>query len=205
MNYEHLASGEVIHNTTKALFEHNFQGIVVDTKKDALEKIKELIPKEASVMNGSSLTLREMGYLEYLKSGEHGWKNLHEKIVVEQDEERQDILRKQALSSDFYVGSAHAITETGEIVIASNSGSQLPHLVFTSPNIILVVGAQKITPNISMALERIEKHVVPLEDKRMKEVYGFGTTHAKTLILHRENLMMGRKIHVIIVKEKLGF
>jgi hypothetical protein len=91
------------------------------------------------------------------------------------------------------------------MVIASNSGSQLPHLAYTSPNIILVIGAQKITPTLSDALTRIDEYVVPLEDVRMKTAYGYGTLHSKTLILHKENSSMGRKVHVIIVNEILGF
>ena len=91
------------------------------------------------------------------------------------------------------------------MLIASNSGSQLPHLAFTSPNLILAVSAKKITPTIADAFERLNAVVVPLEDERMKEAYGYGTTHSKTLILHKENPAMGRKVHVLIVEEDLGF
>lgn len=115
------------------------------------------------------------------------------------------MLRKQSVVSDFYVGSVHALSENGEIVIASNSGSQLPHIVFTSPNVIFVVSTQKIMPTLSDALERLEKHVVPLEDARMKSVGYPGTFLSKTLIFRGEHPVMGRKFHVIFVKEALGF
>lgn len=205
MNYNTIPSDKTITNTAKALSEHNFDTEIVNTKEEALAKIKELISQGASVMSGASVTLEEIGYINFLKEGKHGWNNLHETVLLEKDKVKQIELRKQSVLSDYYIGSAHSITETGEIVVASNSGSQLPHLVFTSNNIILVVGAQKITSNLTSALERVEKYVVGLEDERMKKVYGFGTTYAKTLILHKENPMMGRKIKVIIVKEKLGF
>jgi len=200
-----LVSKEIIIKTAEGLKNNNFDSFVVNTKEEALAKIKELILAGASVMNGASRTLEEVGYVEYLKSGTHGWNNLHDNILAETDSTKQADLRKQAVLSDYYVGSAHALTETGEILIASNTGSQLPHLAFTSPNIILVVGAQKITPTLLDGLRRIDEDVVPLEDERMKEVYGFGTTHAKTLILHKENPMMGRKVQIIIVNEHLGF
>jgi L-lactate utilization protein LutC len=200
-----IASNDSINKTIASFKTNGFEGIVVNTKEEALAKIKELIPAGASVMNGASVTLQEIGFVDYLKDGKHGWKNVHADIVAEQDKTKQALLRKQSVISDFYLGSAHAVTEDGQIVVASASGSQLPHLAFTSQNIILVVGEQKITPDMISALKRVEEVVIPLEDERMKKAMGYGTTYAKTLLLHKELSAMDRKFHVIIVKEKLGF
>jgi len=156
-------------------------------------------------MNGASRTLEEVGFVGHLKSGDHDWHNLHEAILSEKDPALQAKLRRMSVVSDFYLGSVHALSSTGEMVIASNTGSQLPHLVYTSPNIILVVSTQKITPTLTDALERLRVHVIPLEDERLVKAHGIHTTHAKTLIMHRENPDMGRKVHVILVEEKLGF
>lgn len=205
MDYKTLASSETIEKTKIALKEHNFEPIEVNSKEEALAKILELIPEGASVMNGSSVTLQEIEYVDLLKNRQHKWKNLHDAVLAETDKDKQALLRKQSVLSDFYLGSAHAVTEEGEIVITSNAGSQLPHLVFTSPNIILVIGAQKIVPTLPDAFRRVQEHVIPLEDARMKSAYGYGTMLAKTLILHKENPAMGRKVYVIIVNEKLGF
>lgn len=199
------ASAESIEKTVAALTQNGFTPIQVAAKEEALEAVKRLIPEDASLMNGASETLKQIGIMDYLKSGEHPWRNLHEEILAENDPEAQNLLRRQAVLSDFYLGSAHALTETGELVIASNTGSQLPHLVYTSPNLILVVGANKIVPTVADGFSRIESQVIPLEDERMKGVYGFGTTWAKTVVLHKENPFMGRKAHVIIVNESLGF
>ncbi|HVO28721.1 MAG TPA: LUD domain-containing protein, partial [Candidatus Paceibacterota bacterium] len=154
---------------------------------------------------GASRTLEEIGFIEYLRSGGHGWKNLHAPIAAETDPVKRLDLRRQALFADYYLGSVHALAETGEFVIASASGSQLPHLVFTSPNLILVVGAQKIVPTLADALERVEKHVLPLEDARMKSTGAAGSVLAKELIFRREPAAMGRKFRMIIVREALGF
>jgi hypothetical protein len=205
MDFKTLATPADIEKTAKALTEHHFIPITVNTKEEALAKIKELIPPGVSIMNGASETLREIGFTDYLKSKAHPWKNLHEAILVETDQTKQADLRRQAILSDFYLGSAHALSHTGEIVVASNSGSQLPHVVYTSPNVILVIGAQKLTPTLLDALRRIEEYVVPLEDARMNKVYGYGTTYAKTVILRRENPALGRKVYIIIVNEALGF
>lgn len=156
-------------------------------------------------MNGSSRTLEEIGFIEYLKAEEHGWNNLHAAIFKESDPAKQAQLRKQSVLSDYYIGSAHAVSESGEMVFASNSGSQLPHLVFTSQNLVLVVGTQKITRDLEDARRRVVEHVFPLEDARAKSVGWGGSMLSKELILHRENPKMGRKVHVILVEEKLGF
>lgn len=205
MNYETLASEASLEKVKTGLAKRNFEPIVVQNRVEALEKIKELIPQGASVMNGASRTLEEIGLIDYLKSPAHGWNNLHAPIVAEKDPAKQGELRSKAMHSEYYLGSVHALTEEGEMIIASNTGSQLPHLVSTSLNLVLVVGTQKIVNDLSGGFDRLKNHVIPFEDKRMKEVYGVGTMHNKTVILHGENPMMGRKVRVILVKENLGF
>ncbi len=200
-----LAPADIITRVASKLEEHNIESIIVADKEEALEKIKELIPEGASVINGASTTLEEIGYIAYLKEGTHGWKNLQENVVAETDLAKQSLLRKQASIADYYLGSVHALTEGGELVIASATGSQLPSVAFNSANLIFVVGAQKIVPDLAEAFKRIEEHVIPLEDARMQKAYGMGTMLAKTLIFHREHPMMGRKVRVIFVNESLGF
>lgn len=205
MEYDKLASEESVEKTVNALKEHGFTPIVVENGKEAFETVKKLIPEDASVMNGSSVTLEEIGFVDHLKAGKHRWNNLHEAVLKEENAEKKAHLRKHAVVSDYYLGSVHAVTEGGEMLIASNTGSQLPHLAYTSPNLILVVGTQKIVPDLATAFERLEKHVIPLEDEHMKQLYGMGTQHNKTTVLHGESSMMNRSATVILVKEKLGF
>ena len=205
MQYNTLATKESVTKTVAALKEHNVEAIIVTNKEEALAKIKELIPSGASVMNGSSVTLEQIGYIDYLKLGEHPWNNLHEGILAEKDPAKQGELRKQAVLSDYYLGSVHALSETGEFIIASNSGSQLPHIVFTSPNIIFVVSTQKIVPSLADGIKRLEEYVVPLEDKHMQELYGVGTAISKMVIFKREKPGSGRTVKMILVEEKLGF
>ncbi|MDP4010541.1 MAG: lactate utilization protein [Candidatus Spechtbacteria bacterium] len=205
MNYETLANTEAVNRTIDALAKRGIEAVLVDNRAEALEKVKSLIPDGASVMNGSSRTLEEIGFVDYLKSGNHAWKNLHEEILAEKDLTKQAILRKQAVLSDYYLGSVHAVAETGQLVIASNSGSQLPHIVFTSPNLIFVVGTQKIAPTLDAALLRVREYVLPLEDKRMKDAGASGSAISKLLIFEREQAFLGRKVHVLFVNENLGF
>lgn len=206
MPYDTLASSQTVEKTAAALKENGFKEVfVVTDRQAALAKIKELIPAGASVMNGASETLEEIGYTDYLKSGEHQWRDLHAEVGAENDKAKRDELRKQAVLSDYYLGSVHALVEDGQFVIASQTGSQLPHLVYTSPNLILVVGTQKIVKDLPAAMERLEKYVVPLEEKNMQKRYGGHTSISKLLIFKKEPGFSARQLKMILVQEKLGF
>lgn len=205
MDYTTLAPEATLEKTIAALKERGFEPTVVANKEEAMAKIKELIPAGASVMNGSSTTLNQIGFVDYLKAGQHGWNNLHAAIVAEKDPAQQGVLRRAALTSEFYLGSVHSLAETGELLIASNSGSQLPHIVYSSPNVIFVVGTHKITPTLADAETRLQEYVIPLEDKRMKEANMGGTKLNKLFHFFGEPSYTGRKIHVLLVKEVLGF
>ncbi len=203
--FDEQANQESIDKVVANLKAHNIDSIVVDTGKEAHDKILTLIPNGASVMNGSSRALEQIGFIDHLKSDDHQWNNYHAAIVAETDPVKQAALRQQALLSEFYLGSVHAITEEGEFVVASNTGSQLPHIAYSSANLVLVVGTQKIVANLDEAMKRINEYVIPLEDENMQQKYGMGTQLNKMLIFKGENPMFGRKITVILVKEKLGF
>ena len=204
-DYTTLASQSSINKAIGALKIRGVEATVVENRAEALSVIKQIIPTGASVMNGSSRTLEEIGFVDYLKSNEHQWNNLHKAILEEDDKEKRGQLRRQSVLSDYYLGSVHAAAETGQLVIASNSGSQLPHIVYTSPNLIFLVGAQKITPNLDAAITRVREYVLPLEDKRMKEAGAPGSAISKLLIFEKEPKFLGRKVFVIFVNEKLGF
>ncbi len=205
MEYNKLAKKEIIEKTIENLKARNVEAALAESGTEALAKIKELIPEGASVMNGSSVTLEQIGFVDYLKNQKNGWNNLHESILAEKLPAAQTILRQQAVHSDFYLGSIHALAETGEFVVASNSGSQLPHIVFTSPNIIFVVSVKKIVPTLFDALKRLEEYVIPLEDAHMQKKYGVHTADNKIVIIRGENTHMGRKVRMILVNEDLGF
>lgn len=205
MDYHAIADESVINQTVEQLKSRGLEALVVKDGVEALQKIKELIPAGVSVMNGSSVTLEQIGFVDYLKSGTHGWNNLHAAIVAEKDPQAQKQLRQQAIHSDYYLGSVHALTADGQMIIASNTGSQLPHIVYTSPNLILVVGAQKIVPSLDEGMRRLESYVVPLEDKHMLEKYQMHTALNKIVIFKGEAAMNGRNIKVMIVRQALGF
>ncbi|HUZ92575.1 MAG TPA: lactate utilization protein [Candidatus Paceibacterota bacterium] len=205
MDYSKNASQETVAKTIAALNKNNFHAEAVAGKDAALARVKELIPAGAEVMAGSSTTLDQIGFTDLLKSGDHPWKNLKAPIMAEKDPAVQAKLRKQSVFSQYWLGSVHAVTEDGRAVTASASGSQLPAYAFTSPNLIWVVGTQKIVPTLEEALKRIHEYTFPLEDTRMKSVGAPGSNLAKILIQNNEPAYAKRNITLIFVNEKLGF
>jgi hypothetical protein len=101
------------------------------------------------------------------------------------------------------LGSVHAVAQGGEVVAASASGSQLPAYVFSSPHVIWIVGAQKITVDLDAAFRRLKEYVLPMEDARMK-ANNMGGSFIGKLVVFEKEAFPGR-ITLIFVKEKLGF
>ncbi len=151
MKYDTLASKESVEKVIEVVKPRGINPEFVNTKAETLQRLKKLIPSGAEVMTGSSRTLEEIGFVDLLKSGEHPWKNWKDIILAEKDEAKQMELRRKSVSSEYFLGSVHAIAETGEAVIASNTGSQLPSYSYTSKNVIWVVGTQKIAPTLEDA------------------------------------------------------
>jgi len=104
---------------------------------------------------------------------------------------------------DVIVGSVHAVTEEGSLVIASGSGSQLPGFAGGAGRAIWVVGAQKVVPDLALGLRRVEEHCLPLESERAMRVYGMRSAISRLLILNREPVP-GRGT-VLLLREVIGF
>lgn len=207
MDYLNLPSPERIQTTIEAVTARGITVTFVETKEDALANIYELIPTAASVMTGASVTLQQIGLEAALKVGDHPWWNMKSEIVLEKDPVKQAVLRKQATLAEYYLGSVHAIAETGEILIASATGSQLAPYAFSSNHVIWVAGAQKIVPTLEDAFRRLREYVQPLEDRRLKQVFGPEARGVvgKILVFERESPMLKRSVNLILVNEVLGF
>lgn len=203
MNFDTIVPEATLEKTVEALKARNVNVIVVNTKEEALETVKGLIPAQAPVMTGSSTTLQDIGFVDLLKSGNHSWHNVKDAIMAETDQEKQAQLRKESVSADYFLGSVHAITEEGELVVASASGSQIPSYAFTSQNVIWVAGAHKIVPTLSDAFTRVKDYVFPKEDARMKATGAPGSVFGMWWIFDRN--IMPRKLTMVLVKEVLGF
>jgi hypothetical protein len=111
--------------------------------------------------------------------------------------------RRLGAAPDYIVGSVHAVTEDGQAVISSATGSQLAGYASGAEHVIWVVGAQKIVPTLEEAFKRIQEYTFPLEDARARKAYGMGSGINKILIVARE--FKPKRISMVIVKEVLGF
>jgi hypothetical protein len=114
---------------------------------------------------------------------------------------QQREMTRLAAAPDFVVGRAHAITEPGQVLTASATGSQLGLYIYGVGKVIWVVGTQKIVPNLEENLRRIEGYSYPLEDAQARQAYGMGSMIGKVLIANRE--AQPQRITGILVKENL--
>jgi len=203
--WERLPGEETVRRTISALKSRGINAEFVPSRREALELVAGLIPAGAELMTASSRTLDEIGFLALLKSGKFQWTSLNDAVFAEKDPAKRAELRRRNINVDYFLGSVHAITETGETIVASASGSQIPSYAFTSKNVIWVAGTQKIVPNIEQGLRRVREHSLELETARMKSLGYPGSTIAKILIVEREPAQLGRKVSMILVNEKLGF
>lgn len=204
MDFNQLATKETVEQVIENLKNRGITAILVETKEQALEKIKELIPEGVSIMTGSSTTLDQIGFTDLLISKNHPWKNLKDEILNESDTQKRNELRKNSVLADYFLGSVHAVTKDGGILVASASGSQIPSYAFSSNNVIWVVSTKKIVNNLDKAFQRVKEHIYPLENQRMKNAGYEGSIIGKWFILERE-ILPNRKITLIFVNEDLGF
>jgi L-lactate utilization protein LutB len=204
MKYDILAPKTIVVKTMKALETRGINPEFAETKEDALNRLKELIPAESEIMTGGSTTLDQIGFTKILVDGKHEWKNLKDAILSEKDATKQIELRKKSVTTDYMIGSVHAVAETGEVLVVNASGSSIPAYSFSSDNVIWIVGTQKIVPTVEEGFKRLREYCFPLEDKRMKSLGFPGSVIGKFLLFEKE-INPNRKITLIFVNEKLGF
>ena len=157
-------------------------------------------------MTAGSVTIKQIGLEDLLKSTSNPWRNLKAEILAEKDPVKQLGMRKQGTLAEYYLGSVHAIAMTGEIVTASGTGSQLAPYAYSSSDIIWIAGAQKIVPTLEEGMRRLREYVHPLEDQRMKSVgVSAGSMMGKILIFEREAPYLRRNVNLILVNKVLGY
>ena len=196
------ATAPRLERAAAALAAHGFTVEILDDAAAARVRIKDLIPAGASVFTGASETLRLAGIEEDIDAGGRYDAIRARGQAMNRATQLAEIWRLMS-TPDVIMGSVHAVTETGSLVIASASGSQLPGYAGGSLRAIWVVGAQKVVPDLSSALRRLEEHCLPLESDRAMNVYGKPSAINRLLILNAEP-QPGRGI-VLLLREAIGF
>ncbi len=196
-----LPDEETLATTVVALEEHGFSVEVVDDFEAAREAVLARIPEGSSVMTNTSVTLQETGIAAAIDDG-GPYESARNKMMALDFATQLQEMKAVAGQPDFALGSVHAVTRDGTLVIASASGSQLASYAWGAANVIFVVGAQKLVSDAEAARERIYEHSLPLEDARAFAVYGQNSRVGRILEIHQE--APGR-IHVVLVRQSVGF
>jgi L-lactate utilization protein LutC len=190
-----------IDSAVKALESHGFKVKVVDSLVQAKHEVEKIIPAKSEVFTATSVTLDKTGLTEELNSDKYI--SVRDKFMQFYGQPDKAVEMKRIGSgADYAVGSVHAITEEGHVVVASASGSQLPNYAYGASNVIWVVGSQKIVKDLNEALERIETYTFPLEDERALAAYGINSSINKLLIYRKEP---NDRVTIILVRESVGF
>ena len=198
-----IPSPDKVEETVREIEKRGIKVIIAETGEEALSVLKNSIPPGAEVMNGSSTTLIEIGYEEYLSGGKSGWNLVHTKINAENNDLKRAEIRRKSVAADYFLSGANAIARTGEILACDASGSRVGAWPFAAGHLILVVGINKIVPTLEDALNRVRQYAFKLENLRAQKVYGTPSMIGKCVILsHEKN--PGR-ITLVLVKEALGY
>jgi hypothetical protein len=200
--FAELASDQQIAKAAAALERNGIRSLLAATGADARGLVDSLLADSAEVYNNTSQTLEAIGVADDIeRSGRY--QPLRLRLYRMDREMQRREMRALAASPDYVVGSAHALTEDGSLLIASASGSQLGPLVSGAGQVILVIGAQKIVGDVGAGMRRIYEYCYPLEDARARRAYGLPSGVNNILIINKA-VTPGR-VTAIIVKERLGF
>jgi hypothetical protein len=196
------ATAQRVERAAAALSANGFAVEILDDAAAARARIRDLIPEDASVYTGASETLRLSGILEDINASGR-YQAVGPRVMAMDRATEADDIRRLLASPDVAIASVAAVTETGSLVMASASGSQLPSHAGGAGQRIWIAGAQKVVPDLATALRRVEEHCLPLESARAQRVYGVPSAINRMLILNTE-YQPGHGT-VLLLREAIGF
>jgi LUD domain len=196
-----LPDDHALSATIVALEEHGFSVEVADDLDAAREAVLARIPHGSSVMTNTSVTLADAGIVDAINDSGRYESARNQMFALDFATQAQE-MKAIGGQPDYALGSVHAVTHDGTLVIASASGSQLASYAWGAANVIFVVGAQKLVPTLEAAHQRIYRHSLKLEDTRAIAAYGQHSQVGKILEIHQE--LPGR-IHIVLVRQVAGF
>jgi L-lactate utilization protein LutC len=204
LSREFSASAEEdrVARTAAALEANGITVLRAPNRAEAKRIVLDLVPAGSQVHQGASLSLEAAGITEEIENSGR-YKPLRPRLHNMDRATQADEIRRLSASPAVMLGSVHAITESGSLVVASASGSQLGPYVSGAGKVIFVVGTQKIVPSLEDALRRVDDYAFPLEDARAQAAYGIHSGVNKVLIINRE--WVPGRITVVLCDEALGF
>jgi hypothetical protein len=196
------ASSDSLERAATALIAHGFVVEILAGVAEARVRIEDLIPAGASVATAASETLRLSGIDEDINASGR-YDSVKARYVPLDRVTQLDDIRRLLASPDVIVGSVAALTETGSLVVASGSASQIPGYAGGAGHAIWIVGAQKVVPDMSTALRRLEEHALPLESARTEVAYGRPSAVNCLLILNAVPILA--RGTVLLLREAIGY
>ena len=195
----------------KELKKKEYEAIYVPTKEAALEEVLKIIPEKVSVGVPGSVTIREIGAMEKLK--ERGCTIYHHWDPSLTPEARSQVLMDE-YCADYFLTSANAITRDGKIVNIDGNGNRVSAMAWGRNTLIFVISVNKVTSDLEAALERSRAASPPNAARLNLSTSCLQTGHCVDCdsssricraVLILERAVRGRKTHVIMVGEDLGF
>jgi LUD domain len=200
--FSELASEQELRTVAEALGRNGVSVSLVGSGEEARDTVRSVLPIGAEVYNNTSRTLEVIGVAEDVERS-----GLYQPLrprLYQMDREMQGReMRQLAASPDWVVGSVHAVTAQGSLLLASASGSQLGPIVSGAGHVLLVIGGQKIVPDLDAGIRRLYEYCFPLEDLRAKQAYGVPSGVNNILIINK--VMAPSRMSVVLVNQPLGF
>jgi hypothetical protein len=200
--FSELATDTQIERVVNALEANGIHAIIAENGEEARRIFFELIPEGAEVFLGASVTLETLGIKDEIDTSGR-YEALRPKMFAMDRATQGREIRKLGGAPDYAAGSVHAITEDGQVLIASNTGSQLGPYASGAGHVIWVVGAQKIVKDLNEGFRRINEYDLPLETEHMRQLYNAPTSVNKVLVVNRE--IRPNRTTMILVKEEVGY
>jgi L-lactate utilization protein LutC len=200
-DFESPSTETTLEQVAEKIRERNIEVVIINNGEEARQIVLERIPAGAEVHAGKSKTLKDAGIFDALQEPDkYDW--LRTKFMKMDRKTQGREIRKLIAAPDYMLGSVNAITEDGILVMASATASQIGPYANTAGKVILVVGSQKIVPDLETAFKRIREHVQPWEEAQLRAAANIGTYVGKILIIERE--WIKERMTVILVREPIG-
>jgi L-lactate utilization protein LutC len=197
-----VADDARVTRTAAALEANGIRALRAADAAEARRIVLDLIPEGSQVHSGASQSLEVAGIIDEIE-GSSRYDALRPRVWSLDRDTQADEIRRLSAAPDVMLGSVHAVTESGTLLAASMSGSQLGPYASGAGRVIFVVGTQKIVSDLEEGLRRIHDYSLPLEDARAQAAYGIRSAVNKVLVINRE--IVPERFTVVLVDEALGF
>ena len=209
-----IRANEIIGNdAVKALQRRGFGAEYVPTGADALRRILEIIPEDATVGIPGTITVRDIGALDALK--ERGNTVFQHWGKMTNEERRAARFREN--TADVFLTSANALTRDGRIINIDGTGNRVAGMAWGNGLVLFVIGINKLAFDLEDGLKRARSATIPNAIRQNVDTACVKAGHCVNCsasgnddsmcraILILEQPLKGRKYHVIIVGEDLGY